>query len=346
VYLTASSNGFSPNGDGVRDDITFTSLVTLKEGVKSWKLSVATTAGVQKEITGASPVPASFTWDGKDKGGFQTAPEGTYTAALQVEYAKGNLAEAKSAPFVLDVSAPKVEVSFEGLPFSPDNDGVNDELTIRLSVDSQVPITGWEIAILDPAQHSFNRFSGKGAPSREIIWNGLSETGELVDAAQDYTFTFSIRDELGNAGTVTKAIPVDVLVIRDGDKYKVKIASITFVADKADFTNVDPEKAEKNSWVVKRLAEIFKKYSQYKIRIEGHANRVNYANKSAWAKEDAELLPLSKSRADAIREALIREGIEAARITTAGVGASQPVVDFSDRDNIWKNRRVEFILLR
>lgn len=347
VYLTASSNGFSPNGDGVRDDITFSSIVTLKEGVKSWKLAlVSATAGVQKEFTGASPVPATTTWDGKDKGGFQSAPEGTYTAVLQVEYAKGNVAEAKSAPFVLDVSAPKVDISFEGLPFSPDNDGVNDELAIRLKVDSQVPITSWEIAILDPVQHSFNRFGGKGAPSEKIIWNGLSETGELVDAAQDYGLVFTIRDELGNAGTVTKSIPVDVLVIKDGDKYKVKIASITFVGDKADFVNVEPAKAEKNSWVVKRLAEIFKKYSQYKIRIEGHANRVNYANRSAWAKEDAELLALSKARADAIREALIREGIDAQRITTAGLGASQPVVDFADADNIWKNRRVEFILLR
>ena len=347
VYLTASSNGFSPNGDGMRDDITFTSLVTLKEGVKAWKLSLASaTAGVQKEISGTSPVPANFTWDGKDKGGFQAAPEGSYTAVLQVEYAKGNLAEAKSSPFVLDVSAPKVDISFEGLPFSPDNDGVNDELAIRLKVDSQVPITSWEIVILDPAEHNFNRFSGKGAPSEKIIWNGLSETGELVDAAEDYRFSFSIRDELGNAGTVSKSIPVDVLVIKDGDNYKVKIASITFVGDKADFVNVDPEKAEKNAWVVKRLAEIFKKYSQYKIRIEGHANRVNYASKAAWAKEDAELLPLSKARADAIREALIREGIDAQRITATGVGASRPQVDFADKDNIWKNRRVEFILLR
>jgi flagellar hook assembly protein FlgD/outer membrane protein OmpA-like peptidoglycan-associated protein len=347
VYITASSSGFSPNGDGVRDDVTFTILVTLKEGVKAWRVTMLNAAaGVQKEFTGASPVPATIAWDGKDKGGFQSAPEGSYTAVLQVEYAKGNVAEAKTAPFLLDVSAPKVDISFEGLPFSPDNDGVNDELAIKLKVDSQVPISSWEIVILDPAQHFFNRFSGKGAPSEKIIWNGISETGDLVDSAQDYTLTFAIRDELGNAATFTKSIPVDVLVIKEGDKYKVKIASITFVGDKADFVNVEPEKAEKNAWAIGRLAEIFKKYSQYKIRIEGHANRVNWENKSAWAREDAELLPLSKARADAIRDALVRAGIDAPRLTTAGLGATLPVVDFGDKDNIWKNRRVEFILLR
>ena len=66
----------------------------------------------------------------------------------------------------------------------------------------------------------------------------------------------------------------------------------------------------------------------------------------AKKEQDEELLPLSKSRADAIRTALIAEGIEARRITTEGKGGAEPVVAFSDRDNWWKNRRVEFILVR
>ena len=38
--------------------------------------------------------------------------------------------------------------------------------------------------------------------------------------------------------------------------------------------------------------------------------------------------------------------IEAGRITTVGIGAAAPVVPFSDLDNRWKNRRVEFLLVR
>jgi hypothetical protein len=85
---------------------------------------------------------------------------------LQVEYNKGNLATARSAAFRLAVSPPKVEVNLEGLPFSPDNDGVNDELTINLKVDDPIPIDSWGISIVDPAQHPFTSFAGKGAPSR------------------------------------------------------------------------------------------------------------------------------------------------------------------------------------
>ena len=93
VYVTAGANGFSPNGDGFKDTITFATLVALKDGVKSWKLSMVDSASrEQKSFTGPTPVPASFTWDGKDQTGIATAADGLYTAVLPVEYFKGNVA--------------------------------------------------------------------------------------------------------------------------------------------------------------------------------------------------------------------------------------------------------------
>jgi len=348
VYVTAGANGFSPNGDGFKDTISFSTLLTLQDGVKSWKLSMVEAAsGEQQVFSGTSPVPPSLTWDGKDMGGIKTAADGLYTANLTVEYAKGNVATAKTAPFRLAVTPPKVDLSLQGLPFSPDNDGLNDELTIGLKVDDPVAIDSWQITILDPEQHPFTSFAGKGAPSEKIIWNGTSSTGELVQSAEDYPMTFTIKDELGNVTTVQKTIPVDILVIKDGDKLRVRISSITFQANTADYVNVEPDKATKNASTIARLAEIFKKYSKYKIQIEGHANLVNFDNPAkAKIEQEQELLPLSKKRADSIRDALIAQGIDAGRITTVGIGAAAPVVPFSDLDNRWKNRRVEFILVR
>jgi flagellar hook assembly protein FlgD/outer membrane protein OmpA-like peptidoglycan-associated protein len=348
IYVTAGANGFSPNGDNFKDTISFSALLSLKDGVKSWKLSmVEASAGEQQVFSGTSPVPASFTWDGKDKGGIKTAPDGLYTANLTVEYAKGNLATAKTAPFRLAVTPPKVDLGLEGLPFSPDNDGLNDELIIHLKVDDPVAIDSWQITILDPEHHPFTSFAGKGAPSERIIWNGTSSTGELVQSAEDYPMSFTIKDELGNGTTVNKIIPVDILVLKDGDKLRVRISSITFQANTSDYMNVDADKAAKNVSTIARLADIFKKYSAYKIQIEGHANLINFDNPAkAKIEQEQELLPLSKKRADSIREALIAQGIDAARISTVGIGAAAPVVPFSDLDNRWKNRRVEFILVR
>ncbi len=348
AYITASSSGFSPNGDGFMDSINFSPIVGMKDGIKSWKISMASAAsGVQKEFSGPAPVPASVTWDGKETSGSRLAAEGAYTAILQVEYYKGNLAEAKTASFLMEATPPKVDISLGPLPFSPDNDGMNDELTIGIKVDGPAPIDSWGIQILDPAEHPFASFSGKGAPAEKIIWNGTSNTGELVESAEDYPLVFTIKDALGNVGTLRKLIPVDILVIRDGENLKVRIASITFSANTADYVNVEPDKAEKNARTISRLAEIFKKYSRYKITIQGHANLVNFDNPAkAKQEQEQELLPLSKARADSIKDALVREGIEVRRISTIGVGASQPVVPFSDLDNRWKNRRVEFILVR
>jgi len=348
VYVTVDTNGFSPNGDGFKDSVSFSMLVTLKDGVKSWQLSmVEATAGEEKVFTGTAPVPASIMWDGKDKTGIKTAPDGLYTAVLQVSYAKGNVSTAKSAPFRLAVTPPKVDLSIGPLPFSPDNDGVNDELTISIKVDDPVPIDSWSLSILDPEQHPFTGFAGKGAPSASIIWNGTSSTGELVQSAEDYPLSFTIKDQLGNAATVQKSIPIDILVIRDGDRLKVRIPSITFAANTADYVNVEAAAALKNSDTIKRLAEIFKKYAKYKIQVEGHANLVNWDNPAkAKTEQEQELLPLSKARADAIRAALIALGIDASRITTTGIGAAEPLVPFSDLDNRWKNRRVEFVLVK
>ncbi len=347
VFLTESATGFSPTPSGVPNTITFTPLVQLADGIRSWKLSIMNAAGTSvRDFNGAPPVPQTVAWDGKDSAG-ALAPDGSYTADLTVDYLKGNLPETRTSPFVLNASPPKVDLTFGGVPFSPDNDGYNDELTIGLKVNDPSPIDSWSIQIVDPENHPFASFSGKGAPSDKIIWNGLSDTGELVQSAEDYPLTFTIKDVLGNTATYTKTIPVDILVIKDGNNLKVRIASITFQANTADFTHVEPDKAARNIATISRLAEIFKKYSQYKITIQGHANLVNFDNPArAKTEQEQELIPLSKARAEAIKEALIAQGIAAARVSTVGIGGAEPVVPFSDLDNRWKNRRVEFILVR
>ncbi len=89
----------------------------------------------------------------------------------------------------------------------------------------------------------------------------------------------------------------------------MRIPSITFQANTADYVNVEPDKAAKNAATIARLAEIFKKYATYKIQVEGHANLVNFDNPArAKVEQEQELLPLSKKRAEAIRAALIAHG--------------------------------------
>ncbi len=347
VFVTASSDGFSPNRDTFADSIEFKPYVGLTDGIQSWVLEmVHEQSGAQKSFNGTGQIPATITWDGRQNGSL--AREGVYTAVMTVSYFKGNRPQAKSTPFKLDVSAPDIDISVSPQPFSPDNDGVDDELFISMKVTDMSGIEEWRLEILDPVGAAFLSHTGRGMPSERILWDGLSDTGELVQSAEDYTLRLTIRDKLRNATTVEKLIPVDILVIRDGDKLKIRIASITFPANSADLSAVsDIEKAARNDKTLQRLFEIFKKYSAYQIRIEGHANITRYWSASEADKENKEeLIPLSLDRAQAVKQALVSLGLDGSRISVTGLGGSTPIVPFDDEENRWKNRRVEFILIK
>ncbi len=347
IFLTVDKTIFSPNGDSNADSVYINIILGNPDGIKSWKLEmIHQTDGTEKTFTGGSQVKNEIVWDGTADNG-KTAAQGMYNAQLTVEYVKGDVPVESSKAFRLDLTAPAVELSFSPSPFSPDNDGIEDELSILTSIDELSGIGEWHMEVLDPAGNHFTSFSGKGKPSAAIIWDGISDTGELVQAASDYKLILEIEDSVGNATTVQKTISVDVLVIRDGDKLYIRVPSITFKPNTANYKDVAAEALEKNMWTLERLAGIFKKYQTYKIQIEGHAVSVYYEDPEKAAKEQTEeLIPLSKSRAEAIKTALVALGIEAGRISTVGVGADRPIVPFSDKVNRWKDRRVEFILIK
>ncbi len=56
-------------------------------------------------------------------------------------------------------------------------------------------------------------------------------------------------------------------------------------------------------------------------------------------------LRLSQERADSVREALISRGIDAARLTAAGYGETEPVAPNDNAANKAQNRRIEFLIL-
>ena len=350
VSVSPGTGGFSPNGDGVTDNMILGITAGQQEEIESWKLTLVHRDGsVRKTFSGGeeTPMPSRFSWNGRGDDGRIT--EGMYQARLSVQYEKGNLAEAQSTLFQLDVTPPQISVRISPQPFSPDGDGVDDGLSIRIEAKDSSPIEDWVVKIVDPMEHDFASFSGRSMPAN-LSWNGRSRDGELVQAAEDYPVLVTVRDNLWNTATVRAVIPVDVLVMRDGDKLKIIISSIYFKPYTADYTDksaIDPERVDKNLKTLDRLAEILKKYQGYKIQLEGHAVMI-YWDQPAKARTEQEevLLPLSRDRARVIKEALVQRGVRADRMTTTGYGGLYPVVPHGDLDNRWKSRRVEFILVK
>ena len=240
--------------------------------------------------------------------------------------------------------------------FSPDNDGINDDLYILLSASASVPLKEWSFEIDDPQNGSvFWKTFGKTSITERMIWDGRSNSGELVQSAVDYPFLFKVTDELDMTSEVSGFISVDVLVILDGDVLKMQIPSIIFRSNEADFNGKDIDKIsglssdqiENNTRVLKRVAEILDKFKDYNVTIEGHAN--NITGTEAEETTDSEeygraLVPLSKERAEFVKQKLVEFGVSESRLSTTGAGGRKPIVPREDTENWWKNRRVEFIL--
>lgn len=84
------------------------------------------------------------------------------------------------------------------------------------------------------------------------------------------------------------------------------------------------------------LATLLKQYPDSFILLEGHTDSIGPSSYNQT---------LSKSRADAVMKVLVNEfGIDADRITTSGMGESQPIASNDTAEGRARNRRVEAIV--
>jgi outer membrane protein OmpA-like peptidoglycan-associated protein len=228
--------------------------------------------------------------------------------------------------------------------FSPDGDGVNDVYIATLGVEDESPIRGWTVDIREPVAPYvlFAHFEGEGDPPSHIEWDGKNEKGELVQSASDYFITFTVADVKGNSSTMEGILQTDILVIREGDRLRAQVPSIVFAADRATFEGLSADVLENNEWILRRVAQVLNKFGAYRVTVEGHGNVVLRTAQE----ETAELKPLSESRAKTVVEKLVEYGVARQRLTAVGMGGSRPVVPYEDRNGWWKNRRVEFILVK
>jgi outer membrane protein OmpA-like peptidoglycan-associated protein/flagellar hook assembly protein FlgD len=348
-FLTASATGIAPKTDQKTDLVRFSIMLSPQEGIESWALELKDEGGVLlRSFTAAgssartAAPPATIGWNGLTENG--ALKEGRYTPTLTVNYLKGDVVSVQAPPITVDVSGPVLSFTYQPQYFSPDNDGVDDELRMNLGVQDASPLASWTLEIREPQPPYllFYRLEGRGSPAERTVWDGRSNKGELVQAATDYPVSFTAVDVLGNSSSINSTIGVDVLVIRDGDRLRIQVPSIIFRENAADFKSLASATVDNNLRVLRRIAEILNKFRDYKVQVEGHANPVLRTQ----VEETNELQPLSESRAREVVNMLVEFGVARNRLSAVGMGGSRPVVRYEDHDNWWKNRRVEFILIK
>jgi OmpA-OmpF porin, OOP family len=143
---------------------------------------------------------------------------------------------------------------------------------------------------------------------------------EVFATGESYTLTIVERGEMAQevtANDMLKAL-----------KEKGRIALyIHFDTGKAV---IKPESRN----VIGQVVSLLKENTDLKVAVEGHTDNVGNAPSNQT---------LSEMRAQAVVEAIVKEGVDGKRLSAAGFGQTRPLADNKTEDGRAKNRRVELV---
>ena len=207
-------------------------------------------------------------------------------------------------------------------------------LKVTLDAKSEEPLAGWRVAITDLNGNVVKILSGKGAPPADFTWDGSSPTGTLVPEGK-YLMTFQVKDDNDLIGQ-TDPRPVFVRMIHIPKK--VPFAYSQNISGDLLFDSGKDSLMERGySSIQDAVQAIQKKYPESWITIIGHTDNQNVQPGGKY-KDNMEL---SMGRAEAVRDYLVRSGIDPRRLSVKGMGDTQPIADNDTPEGRAKNRRVE-----
>jgi flagellar motor protein MotB len=253
-----------------------------------------------------------------------------------------------------DISPPEISIELTPQPYCPINsDGEEQSLTAKINVKSASPIYAWQVEIRDPeSDELFLSFAQEGEVPETLIWDGRNIKGELVESGAVYNYTLTVTNIYNGSTVYQGTITIEVMVQKEGKGLlRIIVPSIIFAPNTEELTTgLDPVTAANNDRILRRIADILNYFGTYKVMVEGHANPVYPPNSRYRASEETGtrripgLQPLSEQRAKAVVDYLVNLGIDRSRLTPIGMGGTRIRVEFNNRANWWKNRRVEFLL--
>ncbi len=215
LRIETEAAAFSPNGDGVKDELVLTPVYELAEEIIDWSWSLSDNSGLIMQEGGkaADGLPETIVLDGLNESGLPLLPGG-YLFSMSVEY--GN----QWRPVVeeevkIDITAPNVEILPDRTAFSPNGDGLGDSVEIRFRANEAVT---WEGSIIDMKGDIIVETDYKQTSSW-VEWNGtLPDNSEVPDG--EYLVLGIFTDLAGN---VTYAEPVSIKIDRRPVNTVVKV---------------------------------------------------------------------------------------------------------------------------
>jgi len=214
VVLSAGAGEkvFSPNADGVKDQLPIFARISREEAVAAYELSIysmdADSDGepAVRTLRGSS-APDRLSWDGFDNRGTRV-PDGSYRITLNITYRNATVERSEVTGIRVDTTPPQANVETPYTLFSPNSDGNRDLLPIR---QDGSPQELWEGQLRNATGEVVKNWYWKAIP-RDFEWDGTDAAGNLV-ADGSYSYHLSSRDTAGNSATrELRGIRVDTRV--------------------------------------------------------------------------------------------------------------------------------------
>ncbi|GEM_PF-5697827 len=281
-------------------------------------------------VKGGLSFPKSVHWDGRTERG-DLIPSGKYTAQFflrAITYEDtGNELKTEKVPFIIDTMKPIAQVECTIHAFMPGDK--ENQPVFKLSCKDDNKIDHYEFIIRYASGRAIKTYSGKGNPPTKITWGGETDDKRVIGPGVSAEYLLLVYDSAGNQGVSRIGeIITEIKITREDKGLVMNFDNINFASGKADL-GAD----EKN--ILDNVVKILHDYPREKILVEGHTDDVG---------EQESNLELSKQRAQAVREYLISQGINARRIDSVGYGESRPKVKGKSERARAKNRRVEIVI--
>ena len=153
------------------------------------------------------------------------------------------------------------------------------------------------------------------------IKQGNKETWAEVFAS-DYDYNLTIIEK----GEVEQEITANT-ILKELNETGKAILYINFDSGKSTIK-------KESMAIVEQIIEMMKQAKDIKLSVEGHTDN-DGSNESNQK--------LSEARAKSVVEAIVKGGVDASRLSSAGFGEEKPIDDNSTKEGKAKNRRVELI---
>lgn len=212
IEISRSLSAFSPNGDGVKDELTFTIDIPVTKNLLEWSLDIVDAGDSSvRSFEGFDAPEKELNFDGKDGNG-AILPDGTYQATLSALYRNGNNPKSGTAPFIIDTTAPEVSVKPESSRFSPDGDGTKDSVTFLQTTSRE---DSWKGTITNQSGDVVLEVNWRGKAEESFTWDGRDKSDRLLPDGQ-YLYQLSSTDTAGNTGTSDRhEISIETVVSSD-----------------------------------------------------------------------------------------------------------------------------------